>query len=167
MTEPQPITNDTWRQYLGQENSPLHRPHDVFGLLPSSPRCRVCYAPFKGPGGVVMRLVGRQPSRMNPHLCNSCERNAGSHPGGAEIPLTMLFADIRGSTALAESLGTAQFTALISRFYNVVTDELIKEDALIDRLIGDEVIALFVPGLAGNRHAEKAVRAAQGILKAT
>jgi adenylate cyclase len=56
---------------------------------------------------------------------------------------------------------------LIARFYNAVTSELIKADALIDRLIGDEVVALFVPTLAGKRHGEAALRAAQGVLKAT
>jgi class 3 adenylate cyclase len=43
----------------------------------------------------------------------------------------MLFADIRGSTALAEKLGTTQFSALIARFYNAVTDELVKANSII------------------------------------
>ncbi|MGA7730378.1 MAG: adenylate/guanylate cyclase domain-containing protein [Chloroflexia bacterium] len=104
---------------------------------------------------------------MNPRLCGVCERFAEKHPGGAEVPLTLLFADIRGSTAMAEKLGTGEFSALISRFYNAVTEELVKTYALIDRLIGDEVIALFVPGLAGDSHPEVAVKAAEGILRAT
>jgi adenylate cyclase len=78
-----------------------------------------------------------------------------------------LFADIRGSTELAEKLGTTQFSALIARFYDAVTDELLKANALIDRLIGDEVVALFVPVLNGDRHAEAAVQAAKAILEAT
>src|SRR5207249_312337 len=100
---------------------------------------------FGGPGGFVMRLTGRRPSRMSPRLCDVCESFARTHPGGAEISLSLLFADIRGSTALAETLGTTQFSKLIARFYDAVTDELIRSDALIDRLIGDEVIALFIP----------------------
>jgi adenylate cyclase len=104
---------------------------------------------------------------MNPNICGVCERFAEKHPGGAEIPLSLLFADIRGSTALAESLGTTRFSALIARFYDAVTVELLKVDALIDRLIGDEVIALFVPVLAGNDHAKLALEGARAILKAT
>jgi adenylate cyclase len=100
-------------------------------------------------------------------MCGICENLAENHPGGAEIPLSLLFADIRGSTALAEKLGTAEFTRLIARFYDAVTDELIKSDGLIDRLIGDEVIALFIPALAGSRHPELAVQAAKGILRVT
>jgi adenylate cyclase len=79
----------------------------------------------------------------------------------------MLFADIRGSTKLAETLGTARFSALIARFYDAVTSALLRENAMIDRLIGDEVIALFVPALTGNKHPHAALEAARGILKAT
>ena len=114
-----------------------------------------------------MRMLGRSPAKMNPRICGLCERFAQAHHGGAEIPLTLLFADIRGSTALAEKLGTPAFSTLIARFYDAVTDELLKANALIDRLIGDEVVALFVPVLAGDRHAEEAVSAARGIMKAT
>jgi len=116
-----------------------------------------------------MRFTGKGRSRMNPNICNSCERFAEEHPGGAEIPLSLLFADIRGSTNLAESLGTARFSALIAKFYSAVTQELLRVDALIDRLIGDEVIALFVPALAGdkNKNAQAALEGARGILKAT
>lgn len=114
-----------------------------------------------------MRITGRSPSKMNPNVCDTCERFARKNPGGAEIPLSLLFADIRGSSQLAETLGTTRFSALIARFYDAVTTELIEADGLIDRLIGDEVIALFVPVLAGQNHAEAALRGAQGILRAT
>jgi adenylate cyclase len=149
------------------DDETFNRIRRVFNFLPASPRCRVCASPFGGPGGLIMRAIGRSRARMNPNICDMCERFARDHPGGAEIPLSLLFADIRGSTSLAETLGTARFTALIARFYNTVTDELIKADALIDRLIGDEVVALFVPALARPSHAQAAVQAAQAILRAT
>jgi adenylate cyclase len=106
---------------------------------------------------------------MNPNMCNICEQFAEEHPGGAEIPLSLLFADIRGSTTLAEQLGTARFSALIAKFYSAVTRELVRVDALIDRLIGDEVIALFVPVLAGDqpKNAQAALEGAKAILRAT
>jgi adenylate cyclase len=79
----------------------------------------------------------------------------------------MLFADIRGSTALAERLGATEFPLLIARFYDAATAELLKQNALIDRLLGDEAVALFVPILTGSKHAQSAVAAAQGIMRAT
>jgi adenylate cyclase len=166
-SDEQAIINAQWRAFLMGENPWYHRYQRMYHFLPASPRCRVCYAPFHGPGGVIMRLIGRSPAKMNPRICGRCERFAREHHGGAEIPLSMLFADIRGSTHLAEALGTTQFSALIARFYDVVTDELIRANALIDRLIGDEVVALFVPVLTGEKHAEAALQAARGIMKAT
>jgi adenylate cyclase len=114
-----------------------------------------------------MRLIGKRPSKMNPRFCSACEEFAQEHPGGAEIPLSLLFADIRGSTTLAESLGTQEFSRLVARFYDVATEVLIKADSLIDRLVGDEVIALFLPGMVGKRHSQAAVAAAREILRLT
>lgn len=79
----------------------------------------------------------------------------------------MLFADIRGSTGLAERLGTAEFSRLVGRFYDAVTAVLVGHDALIDRLIGDEVIGLFIPLFSGTDHARRAIQSAQEILRAT
>jgi adenylate cyclase len=158
---------EIWKDVLENEKSPLHKHFRLYGMLPSSPRCKLCHAPFGGAGGVLMRLIGREPSRMNPRMCGVCERLAKGQPGGAEVRLSLLFADIRGSSALAETLGTKSFSDLIARFYNAATDELVKADGLVDRLIGDEVIGLFLPALAGSRHSGAAMRAAEGILRAT
>jgi adenylate cyclase len=166
-SEEQASINEAWRTFFMGGEVAFHRTLRLHRILPSSPRCKLCYAPFKGVGGTVMRVMGRGQAKMNPSICDVCEQFARESPGGAEIPLSMLFADIRGSTGLAEKLGTTQFSALIARFYDAVTEELLKENALIDRLIGDEAVALFVPVLAGGKHAEAAVRAANGILRAT
>ena len=82
-----------------------------------------------------MRIMGREQSRYNPRFCAQCE--TFEHPGGAEVVLTMLFADVRGSTALAESMSPSEFGRLINRFYVVASDILVRSDALVDRLIGD------------------------------
>src|SRR5690349_23503405 len=94
--------NDIWKEVLEKETSPLHKHLRLYAMLPSSPRCKLCYAPFGGVGGLIMRMAGRERSRMNPNMCGVCERLAKEHPGGAEVQLSLLFADIRGSTALAE-----------------------------------------------------------------
>lgn len=159
--------NELWREFFMGGSVGFHRTRQAFRLLPSSPRCKVCLAPFKGVGGQVMRVIGRGPAKMNPNICDTCEQVARKAPGGAVVPMSLLFADIRGSTQLAETLGTTAFSALIARFYDALTAELIKGDALIDRLIGDEVLAIFVPVLTGDRHAQAALKAAQAILRAT
>jgi adenylate cyclase len=77
----------------------------------------------------------------------------------------MLFVDIRGSTTLAEGMSVAEFTRLIYRFYRVATDAMIRTDAMIDKLAGDQVAGMYVPGLAGAQHARRAITAAQEILR--
>ncbi len=77
----------------------------------------------------------------------------------------MLFADIRGFTALAESKPPEQVARLLNRFYAVATDELCDRDAVIDKLMGDEVMALFLPGMTGPGCFHKMASAAEGLLR--
>jgi adenylate cyclase len=81
--------------------------------------------------------------------------------------LTLLFADVRGSTGLAERTSPLEFSRLMNRFYRVATGVLIDSEAIIDKFVGDEVVALFVPALAGSEHLRAAVRAGRGLLRAT
>jgi adenylate cyclase len=112
-----------------------------------------------------MHLMGRDQSRYNPRFCEKCK--VFEHPGGAEVTLSMLFADVRGSTTLAEKMSVRDFSQLINRFYKIATHVLIQTDALVDRLLGDEAIGLYLPGFAGPEHPRKAVEAAQELLKLT
>ena len=137
-------------------------------LVPKNPRCKVCYAPFSGVGGKFVKLAfSKEPSPHNPTICNICEQVAHAYPGGAEIEISMLFADVRGSTTLAEGMAPLEFSRLIDRYYRTASDTLISYDAWIEKLIGDEVTGLFIPGFAGAQHAHKAVEAAQAILQVT
>jgi adenylate cyclase len=104
---------------------------------------------------------------MNPQLCNVCERFANRFRGGTELEVSMLFADVRGSTSLAEGIRPAEFSRQINRFYKAATDVLFDTNAFVEKLIGDEVVGFYVPGFAGPDHAKVAVDAAQKILKAT
>lgn len=127
----------------------------------------MCYAPFAGIGKIVSHWMKRYPSKKNPNFCNTCELLAKDHQGGAEIELTMLFADVRGSTTLAENMTSIKFSTLMNRFYAVANDSLIKTDAIVDKLVGDEVIGLYLPGFAGPNHALKAIQAAHELVHAT
>ncbi len=171
------IIEKTWRAYL--ERGEVYRPgseaplnfNNYRGLmhwLPSEPRCQICYAPFEGVGGALVRhVLGLDRSKMNPRFCNSCETFVMTYHGGIELGLSMLFADVRGSTALAEQSSALDFSRLINRFYGTAADVLVRSNALIEKLIGDEVVGLYVPGLAGPGHARAAIDAAQAILRAT
>ena len=156
---------EEWYKLLTEGEPIDRRLYHFYGWLPSDPRCKLCAAPFKGWGGRLMRMIGREQSKYNPRFCIPCEKF--EHPGGAEIPLTMLFADVRGSTTLAERMSAREFSQLINRFYTIATHVLIRTDALVDRLMGDEAIGLYTPGFAGPEHPRKAVEAAQDLLRLT
>jgi adenylate cyclase len=167
---PQPLEaverSDEWREVLthGHSTRSLKTLKRVMRLLPGNPRCKVCYNPFGGFGGGLCRLAGFSPSKKNPRLCTLCCEKMPL--GGAEVETAILFADIRGSTKLAEQLGPSDFAALLNRFYAVSTAILIEHDATVDKLIGDEVMAFFVPGFAGQDFARKAVEAGQALMQA-
>ncbi len=83
----------------------------------------------------------------NPRFCTGYYSFTSEFPGGAEIRLTMSFVDVRGSTTIAERMNDLEFSQLMNRFHKATIKVLVREDAFIDKLAGDEVTALFIPGL--------------------
>ena len=136
----------------------------VFRLLPREPRCKFCNAPFQGIGAVVVKaLFGKRRSDLNPRYCNLCEIASREFPGGAEVPMSMLFADIRGSTALSEKMSPTEFSQLINRFYTTATKIIIEEDGLVEKLAGDSVAAFWGAGFAGPNYMGRTIKAAQNL----
>jgi len=111
-----------------------------------------------------MRLLGSRPSAKNPNFCSICDETARTYPGGAEVELALLFADLRGSTSLAEQMSPLEFKRKIDAFYAVATETLIEADAFIDKLVGDQVVGLFLPGMAGKDYPRKAIQAARKLV---
>ena len=170
--------DEVWRAYMtgGQLPQGVSLPwYESAGMraiarrLPSDPRCNVCYYPFGGLGGKIVRsLIRLEPSKMNPHLCNVCERFAEEHPGGAELEVALLFADIRGSTPLAAKMNARDFSRLIDRFYKVTTNVIFMHGGLVANLKGDGIAAFFPPAFTeDHNYAGAAVRAGRAILAET
>jgi adenylate cyclase len=167
---PKNLTPEEWWHGLltGIEPAlPARQLRHLFGLIPNGPRCKFCNAPYHGIGGAIFHVIGKGPSSLTPQLCRQCYELTSQHLGGTEIELTMLFADVRGSTPLAESMPPLAYSRLISRFFQVASEIFIRSEALLNRLVGDQVIGLYVPGFAGPRHRQKAVLAGQELLRAT
>ena len=138
----------------------------IFRLLPHDPRCKFCNAPFRGVGGLIVRtLFGKQRSVMNPRFCNLCEQASREFPGGAEVEMSILFADIRGSTALSEKMSPTEFSQLINRFYTESTNAIAEEDGLVEKLAGDSVAAFWGAGFAGPNYVGRTVKVAQNLLR--
>jgi adenylate cyclase len=150
--------------YLSQEQ----RMRAVLGRLPQAPRCKFCHAPFEGIGGALVRtLLHKRPSQYNTNMCTVCEDFTREHVGGAEVEMGMLFADVRGSTTLAETMSASEFSRLIERFYRAASRVLIESDALIEKLMGDSVTGLYFPGFAGPGYVQRSIQAARELLRLT
>jgi adenylate cyclase len=135
----------------------------LFSLMPSPWRCKFCNAPFRGPYAGTMKRVGYSPSRKNPHICARCIERAPE--GGAVVPVAVLFADVRGYTALCEKLEPDEVTELVQRFYQTSSEALLAQEGLLGQIAGDEVEGVFVPGLAGKGYRRKAVEAARSLVR--
>jgi adenylate cyclase len=161
------VSEEFWRDFLTKGSPREQRVRRLYNLLPSPPRCRMCAAPFAGPGAVVMRLLGKRRSDRNPNWCTSCFSFISQHRGGAEIESTFLFADVRGSTALAEQMSATELRHLMERFYDTAAGIVFDHDGIVDKFVGDELVAMFIPLFTGRRHAARGVEAARALLHAT
>lgn len=159
--------SEAWRAILTGEAPGLERTRKLVGWMPSPPRCKLCLAPLKGVGSLFLRPFGFGPSQLNRRLCKACFSGVKEQPGGAEIELSLLFADVRGSTGLAERMSASAFSQLISRFYGVAAGVVDEWNGLVDKFVGDEVVALFIPGFAGEDHAGRAIEAGRELLRET
>lgn len=129
--------------------------------LPSDPRCKLCLVPFEGVG----RVLRIRRSRKNPNYCMGCFEMAPL--GGSDMEVGVLFADLRGFTAWSESQAPGAVEASLNQFYAVSTKEITEADGLVDKLVGDEVMGLFLTAFAtlGDRTGEQMVAVAVEIVR--
>jgi adenylate cyclase len=157
---------EIWRSVLTGEDPSLPALRRRFRRIPSDPRCKLCAAPFRGPGRIITRLMLHGPSASNPMLCSLCFgklRRGG--PGGAEIEISVLFADIRGSTGIAERTSAGEFRRLVQRFYLRAAKAIHAHDGIVDKFLGDGIMALFIPVVTGDQHAIRAIEAGEAVLR--
>jgi len=148
-------------------NQRARRLRRFWRMLPSPPRCKICNSPFRPPFGPVLRVVGKGRWPGNPKYCGGCFRDLYRHREGAEVECTLFFADVRGSTGMAEKMRANDYRSLLDRFYATASDVLVNHEAVVDKYVGDEVVAIFVPALTGGFHALRGVEAGLSLLRAT
>ncbi len=158
---------EMWEEVLTGNSKGLMRMRSIMGAIPAGPRCKLCAAPFGRPGRTVLKLIGAGPSPLNRRLCKLCIKHLHEEPGGTEIEVTVFFADVRGSTTLAEQMRPEEYSRLIARFYGAAAKVIDDHDGLVDKFVGDEAVALFIPGFAGTEHAARAIDAGRELLERT
>jgi adenylate cyclase len=137
----EPLSSEDWGAFF-EHHTRARGAVRIFSALPGPPRCRICGAPFGGPGSRLVGPLGYRPSRKNPHMCATCIELAP--PGGIAMDVGVLFADVRAFTSLSESMEPGELSALLRRLY-LLAEEVLFPEALIDKLVGDQVMALYIP----------------------
>jgi len=158
MTQPTATWNeDLWHMLFAVGHPDLIAKQKRFQQEGLPPRCRLCMAPFgKSPvEGWTEEHPG--PSNRNPRFCSLCDQFIRANPGGAKVTMTMVFADVRGSTALSEELPLEEYVRRINAFYRRTTSVFVQTDGFMMDVIGDEVFALYPPGFSGVSNSDAAV----------
>src|SRR5215471_17340663 len=121
--------------------------------------------PLRGPLSVPFRLFGIKPSRMNPNTCTICEMAFSKvmKARAVTIDATVMFADLRGYTALTQSIDQVALTSLLSAFYDECATAIWRYDGLLNKTIGDAVLAIFNFPVRQADHAVQALLAARDI----
>jgi class 3 adenylate cyclase len=121
--------------------------------------------PLRGPLSAPFRLFGIKPSRMNPNTCTICEMSFSKVMKARAITIdaTVMFADLRGYTALTQSIDQAALTSLLDAFYDECASAIWRYDGLLNKTIGDAVFAIFNFPVRRADHAVQAVLAAREI----
>ena len=160
--KPVDVGNVWWFWFTTNAFAVDKRLRRIMRMLPHDPRCKFCNTPFQGIGGMIARVFfSKQRSSLNPRFCNMCEVASREFPGGAEVDMSILFIDIRGSTALSEQMSATAFSQLINRFYTATTKAVIEEDGLVEKLAGDGLAAFWGAGFAGPDYVKRTLKVAQ------
>lgn len=133
--------------------------------------CRGCWdqlrvpVPLRGPLSFPLRIFGIRPSRMNPDTCTVCELGFKTVMRARKVTIdaTVLFADLRGYTALSTSLSGDAISGVLDDFYDECGAAIWNHDGLLNKTIGDAVMAVFNFPIKNDGHARQAVLAARDI----
>jgi len=120
---------------------------------------------LRGPLSIPYRMVGLRPSRMNPNTCTFCELAFTRIMKARNITIdaTVLFADLRGYTAASQSLASSEMNATLDAFYDECAEAIWLHDGLLNKTLGDAVMAVFNFPIKQDNHAAQALRTARQI----
>src|SRR4249919_3827713 len=133
--------------------------------------CKGCWqqmrvpVPLRGPASLPFRAFGIRPSRMNPNTCTVCELmfTRVMRARKITVDVSVLFADLRGYTKLSQSHSPDTVSALLDVFYDECAAAIWEFDGLLNKTVGDAIMAIFNFPIRHADHAERAVLAAKEI----
>lgn len=124
--------------------------------------CQMCGVALSGPLAVVSLVLGVRRSARNPNLCNRCSAHLKD---GEVVEITAVFADLAGFTRLTRELGPEKTSAIVDAFLRGASAAIHRHDGMVDKFLGDAVLAVFGAPIRRADHARRAVAAALEILE--
>ena len=88
------------------------------------------------------------------------EKDGTVELGGKEITGTVYFSDIKDFTAISEQTTPPDLVTLLNEYFAIATDIILRNDGLLDKYIGDAIMAIFGAPIPNNTHAHQACAAA-------
>jgi len=135
--------------------------------------CKGCWQqmhvpiPIRGPLSIPFRAFGIRKSQMNPNLCTICETNFTKVKKMKQvmIPATVMFADLRGYTQLSQKQEGSDVVHMLHSFYDECAEAIWERDGIVNKFIGDAVLAIFNFPINQENHVQQAVLAGIEIQK--
>ncbi len=111
------------------------------------------------------RMKSTMSRYMDPNVADKLLARGAELLGGQSVNATMLFSDIRGFTTLTEKLGAQGTVSLLNEYFSLMVDCLQREGGMLDKFIGDAIMASF--GILGNSDSDedRAVRCAIAMIR--
>jgi adenylate cyclase len=121
--------------------------------------------PIRGPLALPFRVFGITRSKMNPDICTICERAFHYVKKQRQVTAvaTILFADIRGFTDLSERIEAVKLSKIVSLFQDGCAQAIWAHDGIVNKQMGDGLMAIFNFPIVRKDHAGAAIMAALDI----
>lgn len=104
---------------------------------------------------------------VSPQVVDEVAQNPTSVSlGGEEVEGTVFFSDIKGFTTIAEQLSPREVVQRLNEYFGVTTDVILKHRAMVDKYIGDAIMAVFGAPVNYSDHAAQACLAALEVKRA-
>lgn len=97
---------------------------------------------------------------LSPEVAEMAMANPDIRLGGVNQKVTVMFADIRGFTTLSETLDPPRVVEILNEYFTRVTDVIFDQGGMIDKYIGDAVMAVFGAPISKGNDAARAVETA-------
>jgi len=111
------------------------------------------------------RMKSTMARYMDPRLADQLLSGGDEALGGKSVNATVMFSDIRSFTTISEELGAQGTVALLNEYFTLMVDCIQKHGGMLDKFIGDAIMAIFGLPLQHEDDEDRAVRAAVGMIQ--